>query len=98
MSAPSGACRRCVRELVPVESNGCDIIGWQCPVCHEVSRSRMPPLSRRETVCPVCLRMFDSVRRHWSAQYQRTCERFYEAGFVWSRDRPAWAPYAERSA
>lgn len=98
--AKAGECPACA---VPVVTYGGMPACWQCPRCHVVSASRMPPLPRGATVCPVCLNTFTSVRRHWAQQWalgglrQDGCRRFYEAGMIWSKDRPAWASHSEQS-
>lgn len=93
-----GDCAGCRVALQAVESDGGQVIAWQCPICHRVSASRMPPLPRGATECPVCRRQFTSVRRHWAQQKaygDGECERFYREGMIWTKERPAWARAAE---
>src|ERR1044071_8538276 len=93
-----GDCVVCRVPFRAVTSEAGQIIGWQCPVCQAVSASRMPPLPKGAMECPVCRRSFSSVRRHWAQQKaygDGECERFYNQGMIWSKDRPAWAAGAE---
>jgi hypothetical protein len=97
-AAKPGDCGKCGVALVAVGSYGGGTAAWQCPSCHAASISRMPPLPKGATVCPVCLKTFTSVRRHWAQQFGKDrCRKHYEAGMIWSKDRPAWASHSEQS-
>lgn len=96
-TAAAGDCQKCGVALAAVLSEGGSVCAWQCPLCHKVSASRMPELPRGATTCPVCLRVFTSVRRHWAHGAGWKCGKFYAQGMIWSKGRPAWASHAEGS-
>ncbi len=105
VQAKPGECAQSAVPLAPVPGGDGQTIAWQCPRCLAASAVRMPVLPKGATVCPVCRKEFKSVRRHWAQQYQwrgnglygDSCRKFYEAGMIRSKDRPAWASHSEQA-